>query len=107
MADNDFQVIVCPVCEQQYLPAEIFFPTDLIGNPKEIIKDTSGKVEFFIGDDQDLDETYICDNCGTKLKIHANLTFKVDAISSNFEEEYVSTYTKPKKLTLEESSLFD
>lgn len=107
MADKEMQVITCPICGQQYLPSEIFFPEDLLGEPTEIMKSTSGKIDFFLGKEPDFDETYICDNCGTKLNIHANITYKIDAETDKFEEEYVSKFTKPNKLILEESSLFD
>jgi len=99
--------ITCPICGQQYLPSEIFYPDDLLGKPTEIIKDDTGKVEFYLGDDPDFDEEYICDNCGAKLTIHANLSFKVEATKEEFEEEYTSSFERPKKLKLEESSLFD
>ncbi len=100
--------IVCPICGQEYKPAEIYIPNEFFGKPKEIIKNTSGKVDFLIGSDMNLDEYYICDNCFTPLKIHANLTFNVVAnTDKNFNEDYVSSYKKIKKLKLEETSLFD
>lgn len=107
MSEREMQVITCPVCGQQYLPSEIFFPNDLLGKPTEIIKDTSGKIDFFLGENPDFTETYICDNCGTELSVTANISYKVDTIAEKFDEEYVSSFNKPKKLTLEESSLFD
>lgn len=107
MLERELKYIICPVCGQEYLPAEIFFPDDLIGKPTEIVKNTSGKIDFYLGDDPNFDEYYICDNCGTKLKIHANVSYKIDTAEDTFNEEYVSKFERPKKLILEESSLFD
>jgi DNA-directed RNA polymerase subunit RPC12/RpoP len=105
--NKDLILITCPVCGQQYLPSEIFFPDDLLGKPTEIVKDDSGRVEFFLGDEPNLTEDYVCDNCGSRLKINANISYKVDLVPNEFEEEYVTTFKRPKKLKLEESSLFD
>jgi len=105
MLRDEYTIIKCPVCGQEYLPSEIFYPNDFIGKPTEIIKDTSGRIEFYLGDDPSFDENFICDNCNTRLKIHASVHYKVDVDSTAFNEEYVSTFEKQDKLTLEESSV--
>lgn len=107
MNDKNTQLISCPVCGHQYLPSEIFFPDDLIGRPTEIFKDNSGKIDFYLGEDQNLTADYTCDGCGTHFKVQATINFKTEVENEKFEEEYVSTFTKPKKLILEESSLFE
>lgn len=104
---DDTTIIKCPVCGQEYLPSEIFYPDDLIGHPTEIIKNTAGKVDFFIGPGTNYDEEYICDNCGTPLKIHANVNYTVESKDVKFTEEYVSSFIKPKKIVLEETDLFN
>ena len=69
-------------------------------------KCSSIKITFYLT--KMLARYYICDNCFTPLKIHANLTFNVVAnTDKNFNEDYVSSYKKIKKLKLEETSLFD
>jgi len=101
-------VVTCPVCGQVYHPAEIFIPKEFFGDPKEIIRTTSGKIDFITGKDMCLDETYVCDNCLTPLRVHANLSFTVTSFpDKNFSEDYVSPYKKLEKLKLEETSLFD
>ena len=107
MLDKNIQIITCPVCGHQYLPSEIFFPDDLTGKPTEIVKDNLGKIDFYLGEDQNLTEEYICDGCGTHLTITAQIIFKPEVTENKFTEEYVSKFTRPKKLVLEESSLFD
>lgn len=95
-------IIVCPICGQQYHPAEIFLPNYFLGKPTDIVKNTSGKIDFHFGQDMDPDETYICDNCGAHLKIHANISFNV-AVDENKSEEHVTHFNRAKKTTLEET----
>lgn len=100
-------IIKCSVCGQEYLPSEIFMPKSFFGNPGEIIKNTSGQIEFFTGTDMNLEEEYICDNCNTPLKIKANIDFEVESGAPiEITEEYVSTFNKPDKMILSEEELF-
>ena len=104
---KDLPKIICPVCGQEYLPSEIFNPNAVFGKQYDIMKSESGEIKFYLGDDPDLDEEYICDGCGTKLKIHMNMTFEVEqSEEKDFEEEYTTKIDKPKKIKLEESELF-
>jgi len=105
---KDTPMIVCPTCGQEYLPVEVFIPEAFFGNPKEIMKSDSGKVDFVVGDGMDLSERFICEGCNTKLKINAELTFNVEVDDSNSaEEEYISSFNKPKKIKLSEVDLFE
>ena len=107
MPEKEFTVITCPVCGQEFVPSEIFYPDDIIGHPTEIVKTTSGKIDFFFGPGPDLTETYVCDNCGTKLQVTANVFYKVKAVENEMDKEYVTTFNKSNKYNLEEGSLFD
>jgi len=61
-----------------------------------------------LGEEMDLKENYICDGCNTKLKVKANLNFEVEADKeATFEEEYISSFKKPKKIKLSEVDLFE
>jgi len=104
--EKKIPLITCPVCGQTYVPGEIFMPESFFGNQKEIIKNEQGKIEFYTGDDMDLEEEYVCDSCMTKLKIKANLTFDV-VPEEKFDEEYVSEINKPAKIKLKETDLFN
>ena len=99
--------IVCPHCGREYMPAEIFMPEDLLGKPMEVIRNEAGHIEFYLGDSPDFIETYICDECNTEFKVEANLTFNVSVSNEAFDEEYVSKFDAPKKIKLEENTLFD
>ena len=103
---KDVPIIVCPICGEELLMSEVYVPQAFFGKQKEIIKDSAGHIDYYIGSDPDLDEEYICDNCGAHLKIHANVSFDVTSVSDDFEEEYVTEINKPKKITLKEESIF-
>jgi len=98
-------IIVCPICGQQYLPAELYLPDDFLGKPTEIVRTTAGKVDFYFGTKMDPDTEYICDNCGAHLKVHANISFNVSTDDPN-EGEHITYFNKFKKIQLEEK-LFD
>ena len=100
---KDVPIVTCPVCGQEYMMSEIFVPQAFFGKQRQIIKDSAGKIEYYLGSDPDVTEEYICDNCGSKLKITANVSFTVDVVSEDFEEEYITEINKPKKIFMEES----
>ena len=105
---DDYNVITCPCCGQEFLPAEIFYPDDLIGKPKEIYKTSSGKIDFYTGEDQCYNELYICDNCRNLLHVHADVKYTVNVVKDDeeFDEEFVSKFNKPTKFSLKEDQLF-
>lgn len=91
MKVRKFEVIECPVCGNQYLPAEIFYPKYFFGSPYAILRSNDGRIVDYEGTSVDLAETYTCDRCGKKLKITAKCHFMVEEIKEEiFEEEYVS-----------------
>ena len=98
--------VVCPICNESYLPSEIFDPEAVFGKQYDIVKSENGEIKFYLGDDPDLEEEYICDNCGTKLKIRMNMSFNVEpAVKENYDD-YATKIEKPKKIKLEELDLF-
>lgn len=101
-------IIKCPVCGQEYLPPEIFLPDNFFGSPGEVIRNESGQIDFITGSDMNLAEEYICDNCDTKFKVETHISFEVKVEgNSSYEEEYVSTFTRPKRIKLKEEDLFN
>ena len=80
--DGRPEVIKCPRCGCEYLPAEIYIPKNFVGTPKNIHK-INGKVDWYIGLSMDRKETYICDKCDCQFTVVANVNFK--------------TYTNDKK----------
>ena len=92
--------IKCPNCDTEYLPAEIFYPDDLIGKPKDIEKDVYGKLLYFAGSDSCLEEKYYCDYCGRVMTVSANLSF--NATTQNFKKTHTTKFKKPSLFMNEE-----
>ena len=44
--EKKITTIKCPHCGYEYVPAEIFMPTDIEGKPDSIVKDVLGKVLY-------------------------------------------------------------
>lgn len=84
--------IICPNCSREYLPGEIYLPKHFTGQPTNVSRDVYGKIVWVDGYDQDLEESFICEGCGKKLKINARIDYKVELDSSNEtnKQQYVS-----------------
>ncbi len=91
--DNKNLVIKCPKCGYEYLPAEIFFPDTLLGEPSNIIRDEEGKVEFFEGNSMNLKEEFVCYNCDCTFIVEAKVSFntKINSKVIDFNEDYITT----------------
>ena len=85
------KTIKCPYCGYEYLPGEIYVPNNFLGKPNKIIRD-EGKIYSFEGIQQDLTESYICDNCNKNFLVIAKVTFETHKDpKETFEEEYISS----------------
>ena len=98
MFKKKLEIITCPICGREYLPAEIFYPNSFLGKPKDIDKDFDGKIINFNGKSIDSNETYVCDGCGTVLKVTARVQFRVDA-------DLVHTMNKPFTVDINSNDL--
>lgn len=88
-------VITCPHCGHQYIPSEIFYPGDLVGEAKTVIRDALGKIiyqEYNAETEPALVEKYFCDNCDKPFIVEPVITYKVKKESEelDFTEKYVS-----------------
>lgn len=79
--------IRCPECGWEYLPGEIYFPTDFVGKPTNVIKDEEGNVLGFDGEDMNTLETYTCDHCGKTFNVDASVTFRTTLVKDIFDDE--------------------
>lgn len=93
-------LVRCPVCGQEYLPAELFMPSDFLGNPKDIVKRRDGKIDFYLGEEPTLETDYICDNCGTKFKTVAKVYFE-----SSVEDSFVKDYETKLKVNIKSNEV--
>lgn len=87
--DREKYVIKCPICGQEYLPAELFMPSDFLGAPKDIVKRRDGKIDFYLGEKPTLETDYICDSCMSRFHVKAKVMFEATADDS-FSKDYVS-----------------
>ena len=91
MTPKKLEIIKCPHCDREYLPAEIFMPKAVFGNPVEVERDYSGKIINYFGNPMDLKESYICDNCNMKFEVSVKLSFYVAQNKlGNMDDEYTT-----------------
>lgn len=86
-----YEIITCPHCGREYLPAEIFVPKAFFGKPYDIDRYSDGKIDSYCGNTMCTQETYNCDGCGTTFKVRAKVFFNVEVDEkTNFNKEFVS-----------------
>jgi len=83
-------IIKCPHCGHEYFPGEIYLPKALVGQPKNVVKDSNGMIISYEGTSPDLKEKYNCDNCKKDFSIEATLTFKTSEVKDIFEELFTT-----------------
>lgn len=89
------KLIVCPHCNAEYLPAEIYMPKSLLGRPYDIIKNSQGKIISFSGNSIEETESYICDYCNKSFETKFDIDFNTTAgIIEFFNDDYVRPVSK-------------
>ncbi len=86
--------IICPHCGAEYLPAEIFYPESILGNPSNIIKDEDGLIEHYEGEEPDFTEEYTCDKCGHTFTVTGDVVYTVTEKLDEFDEDWSTTVFK-------------
>ena len=96
--------IKCPKCDCEYLPGEVYVPSQLVGQPKDIERSIEGKILLHDGIDQDFEETFICEKCGKPFKVVAHMSFETfyDA-KRDFTTDYSEPLYKEERFRLEEN----
>ena len=98
MKVRKFEIIECPKCGYEYLPAEIFVPKYYFGTPKDIERNEQGKLVSYEGTSVDLFEKYTCDCCNTEFRVVSKLQLTTELeFPGCFDEEYFSSMTKLKQ----------
>ena len=95
------QYIICPKCGAEYLPCEIYYPKQFLGESLEIDK-INGKIDAFSGNYMDLEESFICEHCDAKFKTTAKVQFKTQIIDKYDMSKSYATPLFEDKLTLDE-----
>lgn len=100
MRPRKFEVIECPRCGREYLPAEIFIPKYFFGKPRDIVRDCYGKILDYEDTSIDLSESYTCDKCNTDFEVKAKISF-VSGVGKleNIDEPYTVKLTNNLFLT--------
>lgn len=105
MKPRKFELIECPKCGRQYLPAEIFIPKAFFGKPRDIVRDVYGKILEYEDTSVDTCESYTCDKCNTTFEIKVRMSFLTDKNKiGDMDEEYTSP-TKISCLFLNDKNL--
>lgn len=103
MRNTKIKYIKCPYCGTEYLPAEIFLPKTIVGDPKDIEKSDTGEIISYSDTTYDITEKYICDRCNKAFKIKARLFFDTEKdLKNDFNDDYCSV--KSKQLSLFETN---
>lgn len=90
-----FEIIECPNCKYEYLPAEIFVPKYYFGTPSDIERTSEGKIISYEGTSVDLFEKYKCDKCNTEFRIVSKLQLTTELVfPGSFNSEYVTRIDK-------------
>lgn len=94
---SDFKKIICPACQAEYLPCEIYLPNHFLGKATDIEREhVSGKIIDYFGTPMDNHETYVCDRCGTPFEITATIKFYTKEIDRiDFGKAYKTNIKKP------------
>lgn len=94
MKVRKFEIIECPKCGHEYLPAEIFVPRGFFGTPTNIVRDENNKLVSYDGTSVDVFEKYICDTCDTEFRIVTKLQLSTElTFPGGFNEDYITKIT--------------
>lgn len=89
------ELIICPYCSREYLPAEIFIPNYIFGKPTDIVRDMDGQILEYSGTPGDLSECYTCDSCNNTFNVMMRMSFNTEVTKiGNIEEEYTCKLKK-------------
>lgn len=73
------KVIKCPHCGWEYLPGEIFYPDNAIGQPVNIVRDSLGHIiyeEYLENKEPLAEEEFWCEHCEKPFVAEIELTVK-------------------------------
>lgn len=83
------KIIKCPYCGAEFLPAEIYYPEDFLGEPVDIVKDENGEIVTFDGTNMNLEETFVCTHCDKEFLVTASVEFETEKKETiDFTDEF-------------------
>ena len=92
-------IIRCPKCGAEYLASEIFYPEDILGTAKDILRDDNGKILLVAsGAAPILEQDWECDHCGCNFKAKLEITPKSEYDKNHdFSEDYIISCDEDKE----------
>lgn len=94
-------IIRCPKCGYEYLASEVFYPDDILGSAKSVLRDDFGHILLLEdGEEPKLETSWVCDNCGHefKAKLEIRGASEHDQIYDFSEDYIISTEEDKEKL---------
>ena len=96
--------IICPHCGAEYLPQEIYIPSDFLPRFEDLVKDDEGKIVAGYEQPMNLHEEYTCDYCGHRFQVTAKVEFFTSAVEKHdFNFNYESPLYTGERLELTEN----
>lgn len=96
--------ITCPYCGAEYLPQELYIPSDFLPRFDDLVKDEEGKIVAFYERPMNTHEEYTCDCCGHRFQIDAKVEFNTSPIiSHDFGFNYESPLYTGNRIELTEN----
>ena len=87
---NEKLIIKCPHCGYEYLPNEIFYPKELLGDASNIVRDEKGKIIFHEGNNMNLKEEYVCDWCNKTFTAEIKAEIVTQKPDVDFDDDFAS-----------------
>ena len=85
---NSNLIIKCPHCGCEYLPNEIFYPDELLGNASNVVRDENGKIIFHEGNNMNLKEEYVCDWCNKSFTAELKVNIVTTKPDVDFDDDF-------------------
>ena len=96
-------IIKCPHCGAEYIPSEIFIPSDFLPKCKDVTRDNRGILVAGHVNNMNCHEEYTCDYCGHRFAIDAEVNFKTSATElHDYNYDYSSPLYEGDRLELSE-----
>lgn len=96
--------IICPYCGAEYLPQELYIPSDFLPKFDDLVKDDEGKIVAGYERPLNTHEEYTCDCCGHRFQVDAKVEFVTSAIEKHdFEFSHESPLYTSSRMELTEN----
>ena len=96
--------IICPYCGAEYLPQELYIPSDFLPKMEDVVKDDEGKIVAGYSRPLNTHEEYTCDYCGHRFQVEAKVEFSAtESVEHDFNFEYKTPLYPEGRIELREN----